>query len=115
MKVQTHIKPQALHSILENPVTLPVPGCPCPAHLKQTFCKWLISFEVRCGPQSSLSRNWDSWISKSLGECTVRIGPESGGWGEQRGIPAQGPGFFSPVWATPPHTPQGESWPRYEC
>ena len=107
MNEPTHIKPQALHSIMENPVTLPVPGCPCPTHLKQTFCKWLISFEVLCGPQSSLSRNWDSWISKSLGGCTVRTGPESGGWGEQRGNPAQGPGFFSPVWATPPHTPQG--------
>lgn len=98
MKAPTYIKPQALHSILGNPVPLPVPTCPVPAHLRQTFCKWLISFEVRCGPQSSLSRNWDSWRSKSLGGCTVRIGPEAGGWGgwgEQRGNPAQGPGFFS--------------------
>lgn len=30
MKAPTYIKPQALHSILGNPVPLPVPTCPGP-------------------------------------------------------------------------------------
>lgn len=46
---------------------LPAPTRPHPAHLLQSLCKSLISFEVRRGPQSSLSRNWHSWLSKTLG------------------------------------------------
>lgn len=50
-----------------SPVSRPAPNCPGPAHLMQSFCKWLISFEVRRGPQSSLSRHRYSWNSSSLG------------------------------------------------
>ena len=70
----TATKPQALTSVGEGPVTLAAPTCPSPAHLLQSLCKWLISFDVRWGPQSSLSRNWHSWVSKSLG------GVCRGGW-----------------------------------
>lgn len=77
-----------------RPCHPPVPTCLRPAHLTQTFCKQLISLEVRWGPQSSLSRNWHSWISRSLGGCIMRAGPESGGWGGwggQRGEPSPRP------------------------
>lgn len=61
------VQPQTLTCVGESLVIVPVPTCPCPAHLMQILCKWLISFEVCWGPQSSLSRKWHSWISKSLG------------------------------------------------
>lgn len=73
---------------LSSPRHCPLWGKPCPPpalapHRMQAFCRWLISFEVCWAPQSPLSRNRLSWISKSLGQVCSEGWPRgSRGWGK---------------------------------
>lgn len=81
-KEEGHARVQTHRCQARGPVLPPAPTCPGPAHLMQSLCKWLISCEVRRAPQSSLSRNWSSWISASLGRVRSKGWTRgSRGWG----------------------------------
>lgn len=115
VKVQTHsCRAPGPDLRGESPVTLPAPG----PHRMQAFCKWLISFKVCWAPQSSLSRIWLSWVSKSLGQMCSEGWPRGSRswrkmrWAEWAGSPR--PGSFSPAGPPSAHS-RAECWPSSAC